>query len=652
MKAFKYGFNQLQLTTNHQLGAAILNEAAIKKAKNAIVKHIGHYQVLEKNELAKFATATQPVYHIQGEQTIVIPTGNFYVEFSTKTTSKHIQKTFKKYNLSIIEKVDDKAFLVEGQAENVIELTHQLQADSVFKVAEPDLMADTAQYSFQVPTDELLSKQWYIHNDGIDPYGRKQHWKYRKGADAKVIEAWEILWENKGFLSSPDVTIAVLDKGFDLDHPDLKDKLVAPRDFYFESSSFIPKPFAVQKSESDSQGRISTEADHGTSCAGIACADANGRGIVGIAPNSKFMPIRYYVANGTYMRAMFRHMMANGADVASCSFGNIGLPMDRLTIQTLHKASTEGRNGKGMVIVFATGNAFDFLKDNELATHPDVIAVGATTSEDTFAPYTNRTTSMSVVAPGGYGHSGTMTTADVGYLDKLDASGNRVQAGKGKSDNPYYRTNAEGTSFACPVVAGVAALVLSANPNLTGAEVKSILETTADQVGDAGDYDATGRSSKFGFGRVNAANAVRKALGLPLKDYLTSPAVAEGVKPFIFEYGQTIKATHSSSDKETTIKYTVAPQNAGKTLLLELDVSLDHDIDNEFELYIQKGKKPIFFPEDFIEKRLGLTPKLTIPNIQSGDYYLMVRCINKKTWDYVAGGGDFEINLTFSNPTA
>jgi hypothetical protein len=531
-----------------------------------------------------------------------------------------------------------------------MDLTKTLQNEvPQIQVAEPDLIADAAQYEFQVPTDELLTRQWYLENNGIDPSGKEQHWKYRKGADAKVIEAWQILHEHKEFISSPDITIAVLDKGFDLSHPDFEGKIIAPRDFNYENSSLIPEPFAVQKSEVDSQGRVSTEADHGTSCAGIALAAANGSGVVGVAPNSKFMPIRYYVANGRFMRAMFRHMIANGADVASCSFGNIGLPMDRLSIRVLHDAATRGRNGRGMVIVFATGNAYDILKNNELATHPDIIAVGATTSEDTFAPYTNRTNNMSVVAPGGYGHSGTMTTADVGFLDNLSETGELIGAGKGEADDPYYRHNAEGTSFATPVVAGVAALVLSANPNLKASEVKSIMETTADKVGDAGDYDESGHSPKFGYGRVNAANAVRKALNLPLQDYRTEPGFMGDIKPFSFDYGQTISGTHDENSEEVVIKITVDAANAGRDMLAEIEVGLNHNPDNEFELYVQKDKKPVYFPDDYIDKKLGERPALVVAQVEQGDYYFMLRSINKKSWDYIKGGGNFELTITYGD---
>ena len=653
-KSFKYGNHMLSLENNRQFFSIPNNKQLEVQAKIKELKlhcQLGNTSIFKNinNEIEQFETA-QSVYNIQGEETLVTPTNCLFIEFNSNISRKEQRLFLKKEGLKVVEIVSKNAYIVSTKQNiDTIDLAITLQNNEQIAYAEPDLIADTAQYSFQLPTDELLHKQWYLQNNGVDPYNKNQHWKYRQGADAKVIEAWRILHENKGTICSSDLTIAVLDKGFDLSHPDFQDKIIGARDFNHENNSHIPSPFAITTDDIDKQGRISTEADHGTACAGIALASANGKGIVGAAPNVKFMPIRYYVANGRFMREMFRHMIKNGADIASCSFGNVGLPMDRLTIRTLHNAAINGRNGRGMVIVFATGNAYSILRNNEIATHPDVIAVGASTSEDTFAPYTNRTRNMSVVAPGGYGHSGTMTTADVGFLDALSSAGELVEAGKGRENNPYYRNNAEGTSFATPLVAGICALILTANPDLTAREVKSIIETTTDKVGDIGEYDENGHSFKFGYGRINAANAVRKALNLPTKDYATSFAFGDDVPDFSFDYGQTIKGSHTISSEEVVVKYVVKPGDAGKNLFAELEVALDHNPNHEFEVFVQKGRKPVHFPEDYIDKNLGQTPKILLTNIQAGEYFFMLRCFNNKEWEYIKGGGDFEITFTISD---
>lgn len=611
----------------------------------------GQHLLTLARDTACTATTSGKAYRLTHPPfTAVQTTDKVYVELSADAPMSAVAFA-ESQGLTVLEKPYAQAVWATSTDDTVVQCAAWQQAYDYVAFAEPELLVSAEAFAFPWPEDELLGQQWYLQNYGADPKG-KDHWKYRHGADAKVIEAWQLLHEHTGAMGSSDITIAVVDKGFDLSHPDFQGKIVGARDFHYESSTLIPEPFAVQRSEVRSDGSVSTEADHGTACAGIALAASNGAGIVGVAPNSKFMPIRYYVASGRYMREMFRHMMRNGADVASCSFGNVGIPMDRLTMRTLHDAATKGRNGKGMVIVFATGNAFTMLQNNELATHPDVIAVGASTSEDTFAPYTNRTRNMSVVAPGGYGHSGLMTTTDVGFLDALDEAGQLVAAGYGDTETPYYRMNAEGTSFACPVVAGVAALVLSANPDLTAAAVKQILEKTADKIGDAGSYDAEGHSSMYGYGRVNAANAVRMALGLPLQEYQTAPANVEDIPTFAFDYGTAIEGVHDVDDEEVIVTVQVEEDQAGQALLAELEVGLTHDPNLEFELYVQLGRKPIYFPEDFIDKHLSESPRLLVPSLSVGTYHFMVRCIDKRKWEYVKGGGPFTLTFTFAESEA
>ena len=178
--------------------------------------------------------------------------------------------------------------------------------------------------------------------------------------------------------------------------------------------------------------------------------------------------------------------------------------------------------------------------------------------------------------------------------------------------------------------------------------MKSILETTADKVGDAGDYNENGHSSKFGYGRINAANAVRKALGLPLESYQTEPPIVDNIPSFSFDYGTTIEAIHDEASEEVLIKYTIMPADAGKNILVELEAGLHNKPNYEFELYVQKDRKPVFFPEDFINKHLSEMPKLKVENVSAGDYYFMVRCIDKQKWEYIKGGGRFELTFTLS----
>jgi subtilisin family serine protease len=200
------------------------------------------------------------------------------------------------------------------------------------------------------------------------------------------------------------------------------------------------------------------------------------------------------------------------------------------------------------VIVFAAGNANrpvsgtvyekswpnDLLKGptnwlGGFTIHPDVITVSACTSLSKKAAYSNWGTNVSVCAPSnnappgmwfertGYISTAPELTVSLPGLGMFSAD---LVGALGYESGDYVSTFG-GTSSACPVVAGVAALVLCANPDLTAQEVKRILQETADKIVDRdadpqlgmrlGTYDTNGHSQWFGYGKVNALNAVQAA---------------------------------------------------------------------------------------------------------------------------------------------
>lgn len=602
-----------------------------------------------------FSTKKGIFYQEKKSQNILEASGFLYIVFRKDTAIKDQRTILEKLDLIVDEKLDSHSWIVKSKNSDVVNIASKLQMLPVILIAEPDFYRAMATCDFTLPQDDLLSKQWYLNNEGKDPLGRND-WKLRKGADAKVFEAWEILERVTGDFGSDTITIAVLDKGFDLSHPDFEGKIVGEKDF---SNMANIEPFRVFDTHSGRVDAVFTNADHGTACAGIALAKSNGVGIVGVAPNAKFMPIIYNTGGGLDLRRYFRHIMKNGGDVLSCSFGNLGIPMDSLAIRAIHECATEGRNGKGCVIVFATGNDYSFLKNNELATHPNVIAVGATTSEDTFAPYTNRTTNMSVSAPGGWGHTGTITTSDPGFLNRhgvLTPIGHGPNTSANNSGfidhHHFYRFNAEGTSFACPIVAGVAALVLSANPELTSNEVKKILEETADKVGDASEY-TRGHSPKFGHGRINAANAVRRAFNMPLKLYAPSeqPDVSF-VKPFVHDFGLDKKGEIKIFESFVLYKFSPKLEQIGKRLFLSLSVPVDHNADHILTTFIKHGSEPTLMLGGYdvqIQLNNDMIAQGTIDQLQPGDYFIKIMNYSQTDFNFIKGGGDFTLNLTVEN---
>jgi len=189
---------------------------------------------------------------------------------------------------------------------------------------------------------------------------------------------------------------------------------------------------------------------------------------------------------------------ASHADVLSCSWGVAPSP-DIESAMTY--AVTRGRGGRGSVVCVATGNEhasrIGFPSSDDHA-----VAVGACNDRGRHSAYSNRGQGLTVVAPSDDDDSRRqgITTTDVSLR------------GKGYSAGAYC-SDFGGTSSATPLVAGVAALVLSANRSLRWDEVRDVLTSTADKIDPSGGDYRSGHSLKYGFGRVNAEAAVTKAKG-------------------------------------------------------------------------------------------------------------------------------------------
>ncbi|MEL6273510.1 MAG: S8 family serine peptidase, partial [Bacteroidota bacterium] len=227
-------------------------------------------------------------------------------------------------------------------------------------------------------------------------------------------------------------------------------------------------------------------------------------------PNARLVPIHGLSYSRFLTERMFNHAIASGADVISCSWGTIQQQYrpSSLHFAAIQKAARQGRGGKGCVVLFAAGNE----KANVLnfyGTIPEVICVGASTSNDTHAFYSNRGPELSVVAPsdGGWPILAARASWDPGMTGRNDFYVD------GRNRGNHYK-HFGGTSSATPLVAGICALMLSANPNLTSGQVKQILQNTADKIGSPSEYDTRGHSRKYGFGRVNADRAIAEALRL------------------------------------------------------------------------------------------------------------------------------------------
>ena len=208
----------------------------------------------------------------------------------------------------------------------------------------------------------------------------------------------------------------------------------------------------------------------------------------------------------------FRWAAANGADILSNSW----LFSDPLHI--IHSAIVDvtqlggmGRDGKGCVVVFSSGNSGGRMSSSSIAGYAEVISVGATDHDDVGWYYSSYGSELDIVAPGG-GISDEDVLANMAkdYLWTTDITG---IAGSSELHFVYgvytdmldYSAHG-GTSSACPVAAGVAALILSVEPNLTNDEVRHFLTRSAKDLGDPGKDDY------YGWGRVDARAALDMVL--------------------------------------------------------------------------------------------------------------------------------------------
>jgi len=320
-----------------------------------------------------------------------------------------------------------------------------------------------------VVNDPLFDQQWSLQN------GRLQPWL--PDADVDAPGAWTTTRGSAG------IVIAVIDDGVDVFHPDLASRLVEGIDTTDEAP-----PAGVAGNAKCGDG-------HGTACAGIiAAVQDNGTGVTGVAPHCSVMPVRIarddFWTTNAWAASGIQLAWQSGADVLSNSWGG-GSPSGLIS-SAIAGARNLGRGGLGCPVLFSSGNQ-DHPVVSYPARFPYAIAVGATSPcDERKSPAScdgeswwgaNYGLDLDLVAPGVL-----IPTTDIGG-----------SCGYVAGD---FTTTFNGTSSACPLAAGVAGLVLSANPFLNASGVRWVLEHSADDLG------APGWDAETGWGRINARRAV------------------------------------------------------------------------------------------------------------------------------------------------
>ncbi len=290
---------------------------------------------------------------------------------------------------------------------------------------------------------------------------------------------------------NPEVRVAVIDSGIETSHPELTDAVVAPRDVFAGDDDPNPEPGFYCR---DDPNEICDE--HGTAVAGVIVARANnGEGIVGFCSECSLIPIRLLgdvFSPVSADIAAFEHAIEHDAWVINNSWGYAeSMPVSDTLQEVIERAATETRGGLGAVVIFAAGNESRVIQDNELTALDVLLSVTATDQFGNPTPYTNSGASVDLAAP-----AATVTT----------------------SVNGGYTSLFGGTSAAAPVVAGVAALILSEKPTLTSAQVRELLVTTA-RKDPRVNYDESGHNNTYGYGLLDIE---------ALLERLDAPAEREG----------------------------------------------------------------------------------------------------------------------------
>ncbi len=443
-----------------------------------------------------------PAYRINGSKSVFYSSGNIFVKIRKGAEGKAFEKWAEDRKLKLVHKFSYiNWYLLETEGDAVA-VARELKEKGDVLSAEPSFYYPVSKRSVK-PDDPYFSKQWYLFNDGTDDE--------LSGDDhTHVPGAWDVL-ENAKYSLGKDVKIAIIDDGFDLSHEDFKGRFYAAKDF---SGGLTDQIFNKYYDR------------HGMACAGIAAATmGNGIGVAGACPECTVIPIRMnmraYSLDSSAIQA-FEYAMEKGAHVVSNSWGpqdgggpaDMNAPLKEL----VKKMATEGRGGRGIVIIFASGNGNESMELDGYAKNPNVISIGAVDASGKRASYSDYGPSLDFVASSAGRENGKLFdgiwTTDLsgaaGY-NEGEASG-YVSERDGDSDGNYTGTFG-GTSASAPLAAGIVSLMLSANPYLTKDDVYSILKGSCDKVGPES-YDSKGFNIYYGYGRINAERAVSKALEL------------------------------------------------------------------------------------------------------------------------------------------
>lgn len=355
-----------------------------------------------------------------------------------------------------------------------------LRKRSGIRFAEPNYQVRAQ----SVPNDEVYPLQWHYPLIGLP-------------------DAWNTT------TGDPQVVVAVVDTGILAAHPDLAGQLVEGYDFVSDPGNAGDGDGIDANPQDELDPSASTsQTFHGTHVSGSVAARGNNLlGVAGSAYTCRVMPLRALGAGGggtsydvdqavRYAAALPNDsgtVPQKPADVINLSLG--GAPFSQATQSLFNEVRSAG-----VLVVAAAGNQASAAPVYP-AAYDGVISVSAVDAQRRLAAYSNTGAQIDMAAPGG---NNSVDLNGDGYPDGVLSTGGSVSS----NGINFVYSFLSGTSMAAPHVAGVLALMKSANPNLTPSDVDAML-AAGDLTDDLG---AVGRDNQFGYGIINAQRAVLAAL--------------------------------------------------------------------------------------------------------------------------------------------
>ncbi len=437
---------------------------------------------------------THHAYAVAGTGQDFLITDRIFVTFKEALSDEKVAAFGGRYGLIQRERYSDRDYLfqlTDHTGMNPVKLVVKLtEEEPLVERAENDLNYLAAKSAITLPADPDYVRQWHLH-------GHLSHPDVDPRANSRCEPAWVLL---DGF-GSHDVVVGLTDDGCRLDHPDFD----SPDKFaswgYFRGTRLITK----NDVDASPAAMYQAGANHGTSCAGVIAGEVDASLTVGAAPGCRLLPIKWESQGPSLMLNDSKLLtvlafIADKVDILSNSWGLV--PLNHFATLVVNRITTlgqsGGRRGRGILFLWAAGNDNCPINhvsnidvpytdgwglvggswrwvgvetarrfENSLVGIPGVLHVAALASTAQRSHYSNYGTGIGICAPSSNGHA--FWRMNVAGLGVTTATGGTTPV-----TNEFG-----GTSSATPLAAGIAALVISANPQLSALDVAAVLRATA-----------------------------------------------------------------------------------------------------------------------------------------------------------------------------